>query len=769
MRGEVMRSNVLAAASLGGPRGGARLTVGAAALAVAGACGASSPGLPDARLGDDAAPRVDGAPLVDAATADAAVDAAPPSLAVTITGPIKTTSAQPVFLFDVLDPSGTATTTCAVDGGAPAPCTSPLTLAAIAVGAHTVEVTATDAAARTAVDDHAFERIDVAWDQPVPATPTVAIPGARLAPLAYHPGTNRVVLFGGGSPADAQTWLWDGAAWTQAAPATSPPKRQQHAMALDVVTGALILFGGDDGGVRKNDTWAWDGATWTDLAPATSPSARNAAAMAFDPNAGRMVLFGGSDPAKLDDTWLFDGTTWTAATPTTVPPARQLATLAYDATSARVVMFGGDGAAVLGDTWRWDGSDWTAVAPATSPPARWGASLTAAPTGLLLFGGYNGAGNRSDVWRWDGTTWTEQSGARAPTPRRMMGAAYHPATSSLLIHGGVANVGSPSPIETFAFDGTRWIDHSPAPPARRRGAKLSTAPGGTGAILFGGYDGGALRDDTWRWDGTTWTEVSAATAPSGRGRHAMAYDPVRDRVVLFGGDPIYGSPNIGALADTWLWDGAAWTEVTGGAVGALRRGDGVRRRRGQGDGALRRHRRGRRRRRLRRRHLAVRRHELDQGDASARAGAARQPRDGLRRRQRRGDAVRGARGRRAPRRHLDLGRRRLDRADHASGAGGALPPRDGERDRAAAGDRRRRPHGRLPQRPLGLGRHQLDPAQRRDHDGRPRRGRDGWRRHDRGPLRRARRHHHRLRRHLAARRALAGSSSAGYGPQGYSR
>ena len=45
--------------------------------------------------------------------------------------------------------------------------------------------------------------------------------------------------------------------------------------------------------------------------------------------------------------------------------------------------------------------------------------------------------------------------------------------------------------------------------------------------------------------------------PKARLGHALAYDTVRKRVVLFGGDSL----RSGRLRDTWEWDGENWTQV----------------------------------------------------------------------------------------------------------------------------------------------------------------------------------------------------------------
>lgn len=76
-------------------------------------------------------------------------------------------------------------------------------------------------------------------------------------------------------------------------------------MAYDAATGKVVWFGGG-GKTKLGNTWTWDGATWTNQAPATSPPARENASMAYDAATGNVVLFGGGDPAgsrSFGDTW----------------------------------------------------------------------------------------------------------------------------------------------------------------------------------------------------------------------------------------------------------------------------------------------------------------------------------------------------------------------------------------------------------------------------------------------------------------------------------
>jgi len=90
-------------------------------------------------------------------------------------------------------------------------------------------------------------------------------------------------------------------------------------------------------------------------------------------------------------------------------------------------------------------------------------------------------------------------------------------------------------------------------------------------VVFGGNDAQQFFDDTWLWDGTSWTLVPALVAPRARVDAAMTYDGRRQRVVMFGGmirGPAMDTPG----ADMWEWDGSVWTkyDASGRAAPAMR-------------------------------------------------------------------------------------------------------------------------------------------------------------------------------------------------------
>ncbi len=80
-------------------------------------------------------------------------------------------------------------------------------------------------------------------------------------------------------------------------------------------------------------------------------------------------------------------------------------------------------------------------------------------------------------------------------------------------------------------------------------------------VFFGGEIGKegeeTCFDDTQEYDGRQWRQISTPIKPPPRAGHMMAYDPVRKRVVMFGGYRKYlndlGAPSFHYYADTWLY------------------------------------------------------------------------------------------------------------------------------------------------------------------------------------------------------------------------
>jgi hypothetical protein len=170
------------------------------------------------------------------------------------------------------------------------------------------------------------------------------------------------------------------------------------------------------------------------------------------------------------------------------------------------------------------------------------------------------------VYEWDGFGW---EAIAAPGPATLIHAAlaYDPIAGVTMLFGG--QCWSPAwdcydeypHDETWLWDGETWTLAADGGPAGRFGGALASLPTVGQVVLFGGGDYYDLPppppddDTTWVWDGQTWT-AHIGPGPSARYFPAMAYDPASDRVILFG-----GYDGVEHLGDTWAWDGAGWERL----------------------------------------------------------------------------------------------------------------------------------------------------------------------------------------------------------------
>jgi hypothetical protein len=410
------------------------------------------------------------------------------------------------------------------------------------------------------------------WAQAATSASPNSLPKVREAPaMAYYPDAGLTILFGGYSSDGVQTsvlndtWTWNGSAWSQLSPATSPSARYGATLVHDAARHKLLLFGG----FGLNDTWTWDGTTWKQENPTTRPSIRSYAAATYDVDLNVVLLHGGLDASgnALNDTWTWDGANWTQQSPLHTPGARGDAVFAYDANQHRAFLFGGANATTaFGDTWAWDGADWISLGQATQPSPRQSAPMAYDPrqNNTILFGGLWTFGVLNDTWKWNGSSWTQLHPAAEPPLRGYTPLVDDPEVGRLLVFGGF---GAGSVLnDTWSWDGSTWIHEQPATsPSARTSPQL--AFDGNHLLLYGGYDGhGTVFGDTWSWNGVNWTQLTPATSPPPLNAGAMTYDPVHHQVVLFGGSTGGGigvvvSANVGVPLDqTWTWDGSNWTQ-----------------------------------------------------------------------------------------------------------------------------------------------------------------------------------------------------------------
>ncbi|HYP89969.1 MAG TPA: hypothetical protein VEQ59_17490 [Polyangiaceae bacterium] len=140
-----------------------------------------------------------------------------------------------------------------------------------------------------------------------------------------------------------------------------------------------------------------------------------------------------------------------------------------------------------------------------------------------------------------------------------------------LCRAAFLDAGRTSPGLGLVFSDGHGTDRVRIPPAfaldaagARRELEMSyrAEEGGCGRVDF------TLRTQGLAWpllidpalEAVVWTErTDPEHKPPGRFAYGLAYDPVREKTVMFGGSAD-GPPPF--LHDTWEWDGAAWHDVT---------------------------------------------------------------------------------------------------------------------------------------------------------------------------------------------------------------
>ena len=332
--------------------------------------------------------------------------------------------------------------------------------------------------------------------------------------------------------------------------------------------GEVVMFGGEDSAGLRNDTWVWTQAGgWAQRNPVNSPPARAEHRLAFDRSLAqpRLVLIGGKNAAgePLTDTWQWAGSDWLLANP--APAPRLSHAMAWHAATGKTVLFGGfvggTGAGnVNGETWTWDGSRWTRE-PGSSPTARAGvrAVLDTARQRLVLFGGNARFASPAlpETWEWDGANWLQSSTPGGPPKLDYPGLAYDPVRGRTVLFGGDrSGNGSQVSNETWEWDGIAWQQRFPAnsPPARYY-THMAFDPRRQRVLLFSGQRS-VLTNDTWEWNGVDWSPINVA-APPARFGGELVLDTVRNVLVLHGGSV---DGQVSVFSDVWEWDGAAWSQ-----------------------------------------------------------------------------------------------------------------------------------------------------------------------------------------------------------------
>jgi hypothetical protein len=450
------------------------------------------------------------------------------------------------------------------------------------------------------------------------------------ATLIFDTARDRLVLYGG--DASGEVWTIDpsgAATWTQIAVAGGPPPaRSGHVAIYDPVGDRMVVFGGIDAAYDYLvDTWALDLATntWSQIPTTGNPDTGYRSAAAYDPVRHRLVLFGG----ELNGsgwTWtlpLGPGGDWEAHPSGSTNPGEVAGhTMIYDPQGDRMVLHGN------GSTWALalDGPlAWTELADQNPPPPPRGEHTAVyAPTDFAMYvigGSYTDASPAVDVWSyrpdvglWSafpiltppvgryrgaavfggealytmvaftgeelwylnllGMTWGVDTPANPPPPRIRHTMVRDAADDQLVVFGGVWSSVPRNDVWTIPTYGDAWIEAAPAgpAPAPRYDHTAIFDPVRRRLVVFGGRDGSSVFADAWALsvdDPSAWIPLPAYPGP-GLHSHVAVYDPVRDRMIVHGGLESVGYAQSQAWALT-LGGSPAWAPLS--APGAPARYD----------------------------------------------------------------------------------------------------------------------------------------------------------------------------------------------------
>ena len=408
-----------------------------------------------------------------------------------------------------------------------------------------------------------------------------------LHSAVYDSSADRILVFGGDDGA-LQNDLWEldlagTPTWNLLTPSGTPPApRSAHSAVFDAIHRRMVVFGGKTP-TASNELWFLDCTTspptWElpTLGAGAIPYPRSANAAIFDDVHDWMVIYGGVGQYFFGDVWTLSlsGTpTWVQRQGAGGPGLpREGVTAAFDPANHQMLVSSGD-------LWGLDLNTFTWTQFASGPLLRNYAAFALDPLSRqgIFCCGFNGSMFLPDTWAVSMTgtpTWTQllPPGLAPPPPsplsfRYAAAGVYDPLRDRFMMIGGAYDdqglhiLSDVAKLQIGAD--SEWVDLLPSTPFGPRTAHGAVYdPVHDRVLVLCGYDGSYL-NDVWAIVLSPSIAVSSLSAgitvPRVRDYFSAIYDPLRQRIVLFGGNDS-GTP----LGDIWalnLSPSLSWTQIT---------------------------------------------------------------------------------------------------------------------------------------------------------------------------------------------------------------
>lgn len=140
---------------------------------------------------------------------------------------------------------------------------------------------------------------------------------------------------------------------------------------------------------------------------------------------------------------------------------------------------------------------------------------------------------------------------------------YDRVRGQFVLFGGISYTPTIHYGDTWLLQSGTWVQQTTPGPSGRAGAGMAWDSVRQEVLLYGGVGPNGWPNDTWSWNGAAWHQLNPAVSPPARHVMGMATDDARGRIVMFGGWAGSWAPPDTRLGDTWEWDGATnnWIQM----------------------------------------------------------------------------------------------------------------------------------------------------------------------------------------------------------------